>query len=273
MPDTLPGTPSDHDLIEPMKAAALAVAESVAAAPVARPAAATWTEFARRFDALDTPAMKLLRERLSPLRPGAVWAEELGGGIPATGEVWVADTVDGAVQLLQDLPQWSVAVTFVREGRPVATVLHSHVLGETYTAVAGAGAHRDGLPVEPSAKTDLSLCLLGTSQPPAVASQPGAVASAGRSLSAVLPFAGAVRNLGPTSWQIADTAAGRLDAFWEFGADDSNLLGAALVATEAGLRVTDAEGRPWRAGSGSFLAAPAPLHPALVALVREAAVG
>ncbi|WP_052489242.1 inositol monophosphatase family protein [Streptomyces sp. 150FB] len=273
MPETTPATPSDLDLIEPMKSAAHAVAEFVAAVPVARPAAATWTEFREHFDALDKPAMKLLRERLSPLRPRAVWAEELGGGIPDTGEAWVVDTVDGAVQFLQDLPQWSVSVTFVRDGRPVATVLHSHVLGETYTAVAGSGARRDGLPVEPSAKTDLSLCLLGTSQPPAIASQPRAVAEAGRSLSAVLPFAGAVRNLGPTSWQIADTAAGRLDAFWEFGADDGNLLGAALVATEAGLLVTDTEGRPWRAGAGSFLAAPARLHGTLVAMFREAAVG
>jgi myo-inositol-1(or 4)-monophosphatase len=273
MPETTSATPSDLDLIQPMKEAAHAVAEFVAAVPVGRPAAATWTEFRERFDALDKPAMTLLRERLSPLRPRAVWAEELGGGIPDTGEAWVVDTVDGAVQFLQDLPQWSVSVTFVRDGRPVATVLHSHVLGETYTAVAGAGARRDGLPVEPSAKSDLSLCLLGMSQPPATASQPRAVAEAGRSLSAVLPFAGAVRNLGPTSWQIADTAAGRLDAFWEFGADDGNLLGAALVATEAGLLVTDTEGGPWRAGAGSFLAAPARLHGTLVAMFREAVVG
>jgi hypothetical protein len=32
--------------------------------------------------------------------------------------------------------------------------------------------------------------------------------------------------LGPTSWQIADTAAGRLDGIWEYGRDDANLLGA-----------------------------------------------
>lgn len=71
---------------------------------------------------------------------------------------------------------------------------------------------------------------------------------------------GAVRNLGPTSWQIADTAAGRLDAFWQFGRDHANLLPGALIAREAGAVVTDAAGGPWTSGSDSFLVAAPALH-------------
>lgn len=44
--------------------------------------------------------------------------------------------------------------------------------------------------------------------------------AAGHSLSALLPRVGAVRNLGPTSWQLADTAAGCIDAFWQAYHDD-----------------------------------------------------
>ncbi|MFD0328195.1 inositol monophosphatase family protein [Streptacidiphilus monticola] len=116
--------------------------------------------------------------------------------------------------------------------------------GETCTAARGQGAFRNGEVLVPSAKQDLGVALLGTSHPPTVAREPEAVEAAGRSLSALLPHVGAVRNLGPTSWQIADTAAGRMDGFWQFGTDDTNLLGPALVATEAGLTVTDLDGRP-----------------------------
>ncbi|MEV6027721.1 inositol monophosphatase family protein [Streptomyces sp. NPDC052036] len=84
----------------------------------------------------------------------------------------------------------------------------------------------------------------------------------------MLPRVAAVRNLGPTSWQVADTAAGRLDAFWEFDRDDANLLPGALVAREAGALVTDAAGRPWSAGSDSFLVAPPGLHGHLVEALR-----
>jgi myo-inositol-1(or 4)-monophosphatase len=140
-------------------------------------------------------------------------------------------------------------------------------MGETYTAALAHGAHRDGTPISPSDKQDLAVTLLATSQPPFIAAQPEAATAAGRSLSALLPVAGAIRNLGPTSWQIADAAAGRIDAFWQYGRDDENLLGAALIAREAGARVTDAAGTPWRAGSDSFLAAPPALHRQLLTLL------
>lgn len=258
---------SDHDLLAPMTAAAHAAGELLLTTPVPTPAATTWDAFAQDFQALDQPASDLLRERLSVMCPDAVWGEELGGELPRHGEVWVVDAVDGAVQFLQDMPYWSVSVTLVRELRPVATVLYSPLRRETYTAAAGYGAYRDGQAIGPSMKTELRHALLATSQPPAVALDTAAVLAAGRSLSAVLPHVGAVRNLGPTSWQLADTAAGRIDAFWEYGADDANLLGGSLVATEAGLEVTDHDGNPWTAGAGSFLAAPAALHGPLLGLL------
>jgi myo-inositol-1(or 4)-monophosphatase len=73
-------------------------------------------------------------------------------------------------------------------------------------------------------------------------------------LTASLRIVGAVRNLGATSWQVADVASGRLDAFWEYGADDVNLLDAVVIAREAGARVTEATGDPWTLGAHSILA-------------------
>jgi myo-inositol-1(or 4)-monophosphatase len=255
---------TDIDLLAPMSDAAHAVGKFLLDAPVPTTPATDWVKFVHNFEALDNPASDQLRESLSSLRPDAVWGEEQSDAIPRQGEVWVVDAVDGAVQLLQDMPYWSVTITLVRDLRPVAAVLHSPLRGETYTAAAGHRARRNGRLIQPSRKTDLKLALLATSQPPAVATDPAAVLAAGQSLSAMLPHAGAVRNLGPTSWQVADTAAGRIDAFWEYGVDDVNLLGGALVATEAGLQVTDLDGNPWRAGAASFLAAPAPLHSQLL---------
>jgi myo-inositol-1(or 4)-monophosphatase len=251
---------NDDELLTPMTAAVREVGALLATLPEPGTPAPTLARFRAVFDGYDEPTTKLIRDRLTELRPGAGWADELGEAIPATGEVWVVDTVDGAVQFLQGLPHWSISATLVREGAPVAAVLHAPSRGETYTAAKGFGAFRNGRPIRPSAKTELRVSLVATSQPPLVAAQPDAIERAGRALAAVLPVIGAVRNLGPTSWQIADTAAGRIDAFWEFGSDDANLAGAALVATEARAVVTDLAGRPWRPGARSLLAAPAQLH-------------
>ncbi|MFH8345474.1 inositol monophosphatase family protein [Streptomyces sp. NPDC018045] len=284
-------------LLAPMAAAAHEVGALLVQAPRRAAAAAdTMEELAAVYRALEAPAVAVMRRHLDTLLPGVPWAEELhddsspgdgpgaapgatpgagpapgaapAPGVPAVGDVWVVDVIDGAVQLMRDLPYFCVSLALVRDGEPVAAALHAPLLGETYLAAAGHGATRNGEPVAPSARTRLEAALVGTSQPPFVAGQPAAVAAAGRSLAAVLPAVGAVRNLGPTSWQIADTAAGRLDAFWEYGRDDANLLPGALVAREAGAVVSDTAGRPWRAGASGFLAAPRELHGALLDLLK-----
>jgi myo-inositol-1(or 4)-monophosphatase len=229
----------------------------------------SWPEFKAALDSVERPVAALLRERLRLARPGVPWAGELDTDVSGVGEYWVVDALDGAVQYCQGLPQWSISIGLIRDGRAVAAVLHSAVLGDTYTAEAGRGAFRDGAAISPSAKTTLALAAVATSQPPFVGRQPDAVASTGRAMARLLPAVGAVRNLGPTSWQIADVASGRLDAFWQYGRDPGNLLAAALVASEAGAVVTDTHGGAWHPGSTGFLAAAPALHGALVELLAD----
>ncbi|MBW4719711.1 inositol monophosphatase family protein [Saccharothrix obliqua] len=226
------------------------VREVAAGIPALRPGRPPTSRDAmfRVFQALDEPLSAALRARLPE------------------GE-WVLDALDGAVQFLQGLPQWCVTATLVEHGEPVLAVLHSPLLGETYSAERGAGAWRDGVRIAPSRKTELAAAVAATSQPPALAPQPAANALAGRKLPAVVDRVAAVRNLGPTSWQVADVGAGRLDLFWEFGLDAENLLGASLVAREAGATVTTAGGDAWHAGAESFLVAAPGLHAAAVGLL------
>ncbi|GAB3136351.1 inositol monophosphatase [Amycolatopsis stemonae] len=254
---------------DPMMKSVIDIVETLAAdvrAPERPPA--SLEELGTTFSAIDDPLAADLRAALTDLRPGAGWAGEFGD-LPS-GEVWVVDALDGAVQLLQGLPQYCVTVTLVRDGEPELAVLHSPWLRETYAARKGEGATRNGKPIEPSRKKTLDAVVAATSQPPFVTGQPGVAQAAGRSLTAVLEEVAAVRNLGPTSWQVADVAAGRLDLFWQYGTDATNLAGAALVAREAGAVVTTADGAPWTPSAGSFLAAAPALHPLVRDVLRQA---
>jgi myo-inositol-1(or 4)-monophosphatase len=226
----------------------------------------TWHDFRAAFDVVDHLLCSSIRERLEAIRPGVPLLDEIDATMPE-GEAWIVDAVDGAIQYLQGLPQWSVSIALVRDGTPELAALYSPFLGEVYTAARGGGAFRNGARVTPSIKTDLSLTLAGMSQPPFPARQPDAVAATGRAMTVLLPAVGVVRNLGPTSWQIADVASGRMDLFFEFGRDAGNLLAASLMVTEAGGIVTDAAGEPWVASSESFVAASVALHPQVVSLL------
>jgi myo-inositol-1(or 4)-monophosphatase len=228
----------------------------------------SWPGFKAAFDAVDLPLAAFVRENLEQARPDVPVVEEIGTVVPG-GEAWVIDATDGAVQYLQGLPQWSVSIGLIRDGRPVLSALFNPLFGELYTAAAGQGAFRDGVRVFSSVKTDLSLTLAGTSQPPFPGKQPAAVAATAQAMTRLLPEVGAIRNLGPTSWQVADVASGRVDVFWEFGQDAANLLAASLVAAEAGAVVSDAQGRPWDATSPSFVAAPPVLHARFIAALAD----
>ncbi|GGP95665.1 inositol monophosphatase family protein [Streptomyces roseolilacinus] len=208
------------------------------------------------FDEVDRPAVALLRERLGAVRPRAVWApDEVGTMVGARGETWVCDAVDGAVQFLRGLPHWGVSITLVADARPVLAVLYAPQLDILYTAAEGAGARLNGRPVTTSSKT-LAAALACTSQPPHNLEPE----RAGASLTGMLRRALVVRNLGPTSLQVAQVGSGHVDVFWEYGRDVNNLLPGSLIAREAGAVVTDAAGAPWRLDSSSFVAAAPSVH-------------
>jgi myo-inositol-1(or 4)-monophosphatase len=189
--------------------------------------------------------------------------DELAGGALPAGEWWVLDPAEGNVNHLHALPDWAVTATLVRDNQPVLTAVHLPLTGETYTALAGAGAHLDGRPLHVSPTTDLGLSLVATSQARPDEDET-VVRRIGSSITEMLFDALVVRTSVPATLHLLNVAAGRIDAFWQFAGARADLLPGALLVTEAGGRISDAEGRPWTPQSESFLAAAPGVHTAAV---------
>ncbi|WP_328297347.1 3'(2'),5'-bisphosphate nucleotidase CysQ [Streptomyces sp. NBC_00435] len=226
-------------------------------------------ELMRALAANDGTALDILRPRLSGLRPDAGWVEdELAGGALPSGEWWVVDPSEGNVNHLHALPEWAVTVTLVRDNLPVLTVVHLPLTGETYTALTGAGAHLDGRPLRVSPTADLGLSIVATSQARPDEDEK-VVRRVGSSITAMLFDALVVRTAVPATLHLANVAAGRIDAFWQFAGARADLLPGALLVTEAGGRISDAEGRPWTPQSESFLATAPGIHIEAVATLSR----
>ncbi|MEU0941346.1 inositol monophosphatase family protein [Streptomyces canus] len=220
----------------------------------------TREELMRALAANDDVALDILRPRLALLRPDARLVEdELAGGALPPGEWWVLDPAEGNVNHLHALPDWAVTATLVRDNQPVLTAVHLPLTGETYTALAGAGAHLDGRPLHVSPTTDLGLSLVATSQARPDEDET-VVRRIGSSITAMLFDALVVRTSVPATLHLLNVAAGRIDAFWQFAGARADLLPGALLVAEAGGRISDAEGRPWTPESESFLAAAPGVH-------------
>ncbi|MFF5303228.1 inositol monophosphatase family protein [Streptomyces sp. NPDC013161] len=231
----------------------------------------TFEELMRALAANDDTVLGILRPRLTALRPNARWVEEeLDGGALPAGEWWVVDPAEGNVNHLHGLPEWAVTATLVRDNRPVLTVVHLPLTGETYTALAGAGAHLDGRPLHVSRTPELGLSIVATSQARPDEDEK-VVRRVGASITEMLVGALVVRTSVPATLHLVNVAAGRIEAFWQFAGARADLLPGALLVTEAGGRVTDVEGRPWTPESGSFLAAAPDVHADAVATLSPAA--
>ena len=210
-----------------------------------------------------------MREALLAARPGSQWAadEEEEGALPA-GEWWVADPAEGNVNHLHGRHGWGVTATLVRDGEPVLTVVNIPFTGETYTAVAGQGAFVNGLPLRVSGKQELSAAIIASGQ--ASPGESKAIRSRMiRSADALLDVALLVRLSVPTTLELIDVAAGRLDAFWQHGSVRAGLIGGALLVREAGGLVTDLAGERWTPASPDFLASPPALQPAILSALSS----
>ncbi|MGW1996395.1 inositol monophosphatase family protein [Embleya sp. NPDC001921] len=226
-------------------------------------------EIVRAIHANDEAVLTLVKQPLLQARPGSRWVEdELAGGALPEGEWWVVDTAEGNINHIHGMGEWAVTATLVRDNAPLLTVVHLPLVGDTYTALRDKGAFLDGVPLRPSAKTDLRAALVGTGQ-----AKPGedeaALRRMGATVTAMLINALVVRVSVPATLQLIHVASGRMDAFWQFSDVRSGLLPGALLVAEAGGTVTDTRGEPWSPAAADFLATAPGLHTQTVDVLSD----
>ena len=87
----------------------------------------------------------LLKVRLAS--PGIGWLSEETEDDPARltmKRVWIADPIDGTRAYIAGLPDWTIAVGLVEDGRPVLGCVYAPVTDEMFFAEAGKGATCNG---------------------------------------------------------------------------------------------------------------------------------
>jgi myo-inositol-1(or 4)-monophosphatase len=80
-----------------------------------------------------------------------------------------------------------------------------------------------------------------------------------------------VRRFGAAALDLAWVAAGRFDGFWERDLSPWDMAAGVLLVTEAGGKVTDADGGDEILAKGSIVAGNLDLHPQLLDRLRAAA--
>jgi myo-inositol-1(or 4)-monophosphatase len=205
----------------------------------------------------DRASERAIRDLLHKRRPQDGFVGEEGGSERGTsGLEWVVDPLDGTVNFLFGIPQWCVSVAVRDAAGTLAGAIWDPSREELFTAtrngpasVARAGAAQD---------------LAGTRIPAAHGSADdglaGAMVATGLSydarvreaqagvLARLIPRVRDIRRFGSAALDLAWTAAGRYDAYYERAVKQWDIAAGALVCERAGLSVIELperEGLPW----------------------------
>lgn len=180
----------------------------------------------------DRAAERLIAERLLAARPddALLGEEDQASRSGTSGLRWVVDPLDGTVNFLYGLAAWSVSVACEDADGAVVGVVHQPVSGETFRAVRGAGAWlgRRRLAVRDPDALAATLVATGFAYDPVVRADQGRLAAA------LLAEARDLRRCGSAALDLAWCAAGRVDAYLEFGLQPWDWAAGALLVTEAG---------------------------------------
>jgi myo-inositol-1(or 4)-monophosphatase len=203
--------------------------------PGEKTAAKTWSKSGGSpVTEADIGVDTFLRIRLSALLPDAAWLSEetVDDALRLSRRyVWVVDPIDGTRAYMAGSPDWAVCVALLDEGRPILGVVHAPASAETYTALAGGGAQRNGVPIAATMLGELDEARIAGPKPMLDA------------LMRIAPFAPADK-IPSLALRLVRIADGRIDAgLVSADARDWDLAAADLILQEAGGWVGGSDGQ------------------------------
>ncbi len=179
----------------------------------------------------DRDAEAMIREILAKARPDdAILGEEEGERAGASGLRWVIDPLDGTTNFLFGLPQWCVSVACEDSAGGLVGVVHDPCHQETFVASRGNGAFLGADRLSVSEKVDLSDALIATGY----SYLPEERAAEAVQLERVLPRVRDIRRLGSAALDLAWTAGGRFDGYYETPTHHWDWAAGVVLVREAG---------------------------------------
>ena len=164
---------------------------------------------------------------------------------------WIIDPLDGTVNFAHGIPIFAVSIAAEYKKEIVCGVIYQPLLRESFTATKNGGAYFNSTPIHVSNIADFSRSFLVTGFPYNIARHGR---NWGEHFLSIVRSGVPVRRLGSAALDLAYTAAGRFDGFWEIGLSPWDVAAGILLVKEAGGVVMNYEGNEYQLGNDSIIA-------------------
>lgn len=195
----------------------------------------------------------------------AILGEELHDADVSAEHLWIVDPLDGTNNFAHGIAHFAVSIAYFRDGEPYCGVVYNPVRGDWFTAVRGEGAYHNANKLAVSPRTGLDEVLVGVG----FYYDRGAMMEA--TLAAMRELFGrqihGIRRFGTASLDLAQVAAGRFGAYFEYELSVWDFAAGRLLVEEAGGRVSTCRGHLLPMGKTSVLASNSHLHGEVLGIV------
>jgi myo-inositol-1(or 4)-monophosphatase len=196
-----------------------------------------------------------------------ILAEESGrSGGSLTGTTWIIDPLDGTTNFVHGLPQFAVSVAVAVEGRVEYGVILDPLKADVFRAARGGGATWNGRPCAVSGRPDLRGALVATGFPFRAHQLLDPYLAIFRD---VFLRSKAIRRPGAATLDLAYTASGIFDGFFEFKLSPWDVAAGSLMVEEAGGTVTGMDGQGDFLTTGNVLCGSSGVHRDLLGIAQR----
>ena len=198
----------------------------------------------KSFNNLVTQVDKTSEEKfvaaLELLLPEAGFIAEEGTSTKNSDEYnWIIDPIDGTTNFIHNIPAYCTSIGLSYKDEVILGVIYDPSHNELFSAAKGHGAFLNRKPLTVSKTTKLERCLLATGFPYDDFERESGYFAV---LKAFSHKTRGLRRLGSAALDLAYVAAGRFDAFYEYGLNPWDVAAGIIIVQEANGTVTDFKG-------------------------------
>ncbi len=216
--------------------------------------------------AADRASEQFIIRRLKERFPRHGIVAEEGGRAELESELrWYVDPLDGTTNFAHGYPAWNVTLALAKKGEVIAGVVYDPLNRELFAAERGAGARLNGAPIRVSQTATLNDALVSTGFPSRKRHQNVNI----HFYYQLAMMTHGVRRGGSAALDLAYTACGRLEAFWEFGLNPWDMAAGTLLVEEAGGKTSGMRDEPLDLYGRYLLADNARVHDEMLQLFAE----
>lgn len=168
-------------------------------------------------------------------------AEESGTTGTISDTLWIVDPLDGTVNFAHQIPIFSVSIALEKKGELFCGVVYQPITHELFVAEKNKGAFLNGKQLRVSDVSKLSDSIICTGFPYNLHENPHHCID---HFVDILRLGIPIRRMGSAAIDIAYTAAGRYDGFFEVGLSPWDCAAGILLLEEAGGTVTSWSNQP-----------------------------